>query len=324
MNNILRRVLANTLRKSGNTLGLEAMSPYRIAKSFYLLRLSLLHRLKAVLLAGVGVLSAGFGLEGFLLPNGFIDGGVTGISLLVAEITQLPLPVLIVVINIPFIVLGYRQIGRSFAVRSILAIAALAVVIALIKFPVITSDKLLIATFGGFFLGMGIGLAIRGGAVLDGTEVLAIFLSRKTGLKVGDVILLFNILIFAVAAWLLSIEVALYAILTYLAASKTVDFVVEGVEEYIGVTIVASHHEEIREMIVQKMQRGVTVYSGLRGHGKRGELQHTEIIFTVVTRLEIARLQNEIQKIDPNAFVATHVVRDTRGGIIKKRPMAEH
>ncbi|MCC6460617.1 MAG: YitT family protein [Saprospiraceae bacterium] len=324
MNNILRRVLTNALRKSGSPMGLEAMSPYRIAKSFYLLRLGFLHRLRAAILVALGVLSAGFGLEGFLLPNSFIDGGVTGISLLVAEISKLPLPILIVAINVPFIVLGYRQIGRSFAFRSILAIACLAVVIALVPFPVITSDKLLIATFGGFFLGMGIGLAIRGGAVLDGTEVLAIFLSRKTGLKVGDVILLFNILIFAVAAWLLSIEVALYAILTYLAASKTVDFVVEGVEEYIGVTIVASHHEEIREMIVQKMQRGVTVYSGLRGHGKRGELHHTEIIFTVVTRLEITRLQNEIQKIDPNAFVATHVVRDTRGGIIKKRPMSEH
>jgi uncharacterized membrane-anchored protein YitT (DUF2179 family) len=167
-------------------------------------------------------------------------------------------------------------------------------------------------------------MAIRGGAVLDGTEVLAIYLSRKTGLTVGDVILMFNIIIFAVAAYLLSVEIALYAILTYLAASRTVDFVVEGVEEYLGVTIISTHHAEIRVMIVEKMQRGVTVYAGLSGHGKRGNSQHTEILYIVVTRLEITRLKNEVQKIDPNAFLSTVIVRDIRGGIVKKRPMSGH
>ena len=324
MHRFVKRILSDALRRSGDFMGLETASRYRVAKAFYVVRLTFLLRLRAVVLARLGVMSAGFGLRGFLLPNDFIDGGVTGISLLVAAVSDGPLPLLIVLINIPLIVLGYRQFSFSFAARSILAIAGLALVIAIIPFPVITSDKLLVAVFGGFFLGAGIGLAMRGGAVLDGTAVLEICLSRKTGLTVGDVILLFNILIFSVAAYLLGIEVALYAILTYLSASKTVDFVVEGVEEYLGVTIVSSHHEEIRLMIVEKIRRGVTVYSGLRGHGKRGELFHTEILFTVVTRLEIARLQNEIQKIDPNAFVATHSIRDTRGGIIKKRPMAEH
>lgn len=324
MHRFLRRVVQDTLRRSGTYAGFENLSRYRIAKAFYLLRLSFLHRLRALLFLAAGALSAGFGLEGFLLPNGFIDGGVTGISLLIAKLSGAPLGVLIVVLNIPFILLGYNQFSRSFALRSVLAIAGLAVVISLVHYPVVTNDKLLVATFGGFFLGMGIGLAVRGGGVLDGTEVLAIFLSRKTGLTIGDVMLVFNILIFSAAAYLLSIEVALYAILTYLAASKTVDFVVEGVEEYIGVTIVSSHHEEIRMMIVDRLRHGVTVYSGMRGHGKRGELYHTEIIFTVITRLEIARLQNEVQKIDPNAFVAMHSVKDTRGGIIKRRPMAEH
>ncbi len=324
MHRFLRRVLLDTLRRSGNLVGLENISRYRVAKAFFLLRLTFLFRLRDLLLVSTGILSAGFGLEGFLLPNGFIDGGVTGISLLTAKVSAYPLPWLIVLINIPFLYLAYRQIGNSFTLRSALAITGLALAIALVPFPVITSDKLLVATFGGFFLGAGIGLAIRGGAVLDGTEVLAIFLSRRTGLTVGDVILVFNILIFSVAANLLGIEVALYAILTYLAASKTVDFVVEGVEEYIGVTIVSSHHEEIRQMIVGKIRAGVTIYRGLRGHGKRGDLFHTEILFTVVTRLEIARLQNEVRKIDPNAFVATHVVQGIRGGIVKKRPMAGH
>lgn len=320
----LKKVVQYALRRSGRLVSLEGVSRYRMAKAFYLLRLTLLLRVRDGLLMGLGIACAGFGLESFLLPNAFIDGGVTGISLLVAEISGQPLSVLIVLINIPFLLIGYRQIGPSFALRSALAIAGLALALELIPFPVITSDKLLVAAFGGFFLGAGIGMAIRGGAVLDGTEVLAIYLSRTTGLTVGDVILMFNILIFSVAAYLLSIEIALYAILTYLAASRTVDFVVEGVEEYIGVTIVSSHHEEIREMIVNRMQRGVTVYGGLRGHGKRGERQHTEILYIVITRLEIARLKNEIQKIDPNAFLATVVVRDIRGGIVKKRPMAEH
>lgn len=324
MHRFLQRILFDTLRRGGSRVGVDALSPYRLAKAFYLLRLTLVHRLRALILMALGALSAGFGLESFLLPSGFIDGGVTGISLLVAKLTGAPLGVLIAAINVPFILLGYSQISRSFALRSVLAIGGLALIISVVPYPVITHDKLLVAAFGGFFLGLGIGLAIRGGAVLDGTEVLAIFVGRKTGLTIGDVVLLFNILIFSAAAYLLSIEVALYAILTYLAASKTVDFVIEGVEEYIGVTIVSSHHEDIRLMIVEKLGRGVTVYSGLRGHGKRGELQHTEIIFTVITRLEIARLQNEVQKIDPNAFVAMHSVKDTRGGIIKKRPMAEH
>ncbi len=312
------------LRRSGKLVNLESVSRYRVAKAFYLLRLSLWLRFRDMLLIGIGITCAGFGLEGFLLPNDFIDGGVTGISLLVAKITGQPLPLLILLINIPFIAIGYWQIGPSFAIRSVIAITGLALALAIIPYPVITSDKLLVAAFGGFFLGAGIGMAIRGGAVLDGTEVLAIYLSRTTGLTVGDVILMFNILIFSVAAYLLSIEIALYAILTYLAASRTVDFVVEGVEEYVGVTIVSSHHEEIRQLIVNEMRRGVTVYGGLRGHGKSGERMHTEILYIVITRLEIARLKNEIQKIDPNAFLSTVIVRDIRGGIVKKRPMAEH
>lgn len=320
----LRRFVQKLLNQSSSLVGLEQVSRYRLAKAFFQLRLTVLLHIRDGLLMGIGIACAGFGLEGFLLPNAFIDGGVTGISLLVAKISGQPLSLLIVLINIPFILIGLRQIGPSFAIRSIIAIAGLALALETIPFPAITSDKLLVATFGGFFLGAGIGMAIRGGAVLDGTEVLAIYLSRRTGLTVGDVILMFNIVIFSVAAYLMSIEIALYAILTYLAASRTVDFVVEGVEEYIGVTIVSSHHEEIRLMIVNKMRRGVTVFGGLRGHGKRGELQHTEILYIVITRLEIARLKNEIQLIDPNAFVSTFIVRDIRGGKVKKRPMAGH
>jgi uncharacterized membrane-anchored protein YitT (DUF2179 family) len=323
----MRRLIEQFLLKSiRERLGgsLELVSRYRVAKAVYLLRLTLLHRLRDALLVGLGVLIAGLGLKSFLLPNGFIDGGVTGISLLVTEVTGTPLSVLIVLINVPFVLLAYRHIGRSFALKSILAIAALALAIVAVPYPLITTDKLLIATFGGFFLGAGIGLAIRGGAVIDGTEVLAIFLSRRSALSVGDIILIFNLLIFSVAAYLLGFETAMYAMLTYLSASKTVDFIIEGVEEFVGVTIISSHHEEVRCFIVEKLRTGVTVYAGLRGHGKRGELQQTEIVFTVVTRLEIARLQHEVEKIDPNAFIVMGNVRGIKGGNIRQRAVDKH
>ena len=147
--------------------------------------------------------------------------------------------------------LGYNVIGKQFAVKTAFAICGLSIALATFTFPNITDDNLLVAVFGGFFLGAGIGFAIRGGAVIDGTQVLAIFLSRKFGTTIGDVIIIINILIFGTAAYFLGIEVALYSMITYLAASKTLDFIVEGIEEYIGVTIVSSHNEEIREMIIR-------------------------------------------------------------------------
>jgi len=265
----------------------------------------------------IGVLSAGFGLKGFLLPNMFIDGGVMGISLTIAELTEIPLSVLIVVINLPFLIMGFSTISREFALKSIFAIVLLAISVHFIPFPIITNDKLLIAIFGGFFLGLGIGLAIRGGSVIDGTEVLAIFVSKKTSLTIGDVILIFNVLIFLVAAKVFTIEIALYAMLTYLAASKTVDFVVSGIEEYIGVTIISDYSEEIRIAIIENLGRGCTIYSGKRGQ----TMEQTEIVYTLITRLELAKLHTEIDKIDKDAFVVMHSIKDAKGGMIKKRPL---
>ena len=265
----------------------------------------------------MGVLSAGFGLKGFLLPNMFIDGGAMGISLTIAELTEIPLSVLIVVINLPFLIMGFSTISREFALKSIFAIVLLAISVHFIPFPIITNDKLLIAIFGGFFLGLGIGLAIRGGSVIDGTEVLAIFVSKKTSLTIGDVILIFNVLIFLVAAKVFTIEIALYAMLTYLAASKTVDFVVSGIEEYIGVTIISDYSEEIRIAIIENLGRGCTIYSGKRGQ----TMEQTEIVYTLITRLELAKLHTEIDKIDKDAFVVMHSIKDAKGGMIKKRPL---
>lgn len=323
MSNLTQRILRKFLQAE---LGCspEEVSRYRVAKAFRLVSVTLRHGLFDTLLIAVGVVVAGLGLRSFLLPNSFIDGGVTGISLLVSETTGLPLSVLIVLLNLPFVLLAYRQMSPSFALKSILAVTALALAIVFIPYPLITTDKLLIATFGGFFLGTGIGLSIRGGAVLDGTEVLAIFLSRKSSLSVGDIILIFNLIVFSAAAYLLGFETAMYAVLTYLSASKTVDFIIEGVEEYVGVTIISSHHAEIRQFIVQELRVGVTAYAGKRGHGKRGEMRQTEIIFTVITRLEIASLQHGVEKIDPNAFLVMGNVRGIKGGVTRQRVIDKH
>jgi uncharacterized membrane-anchored protein YitT (DUF2179 family) len=317
------------LRKNLRTiLGIhtgEHLSRYRRAKETLRQKQSNRRFIRSILFVFVGVLSAGFGLKGFLMPNDFIDGGVTGMSLLINAKFKIPLAAMIIVLNIPFILLGWQQISKFFSIKSIAAISMLALMVVIVPYPVVTDDKLLVAVFGGFFLGLGIGMAIRGGAVIDGTEILAIYMSRKRSLSVGDFILIFNLFIFSVAAYVLSVEVALYAILTYLSASKTVDFLLEGVEEFTGVTIISTRNVEIGNFIRDKMGRGLTVYSGKKGFGKRGESSlDTDILFTVVTRLEISRLTNAIERIDPNAFVVMHSIRDTRGGMVKKRPLKEH
>jgi len=312
-------IIVNEIKRSLGKKNADNLSKYEMAKGAWRLRKTIRREIKEAFLMMLGILSAGFGLKGFLIPNGLIDGGVMGISLLIKKETGLSLSLLIILINLPFILMGWQQISKIFSIKSIVAIALLALVIAIFPYPQVTNDKLLVAVFGGFFIGAGIGLCIRGGGVIDGTEVLAIFLSRNRSLTVGDFILIFNIIIFSIAAYLLTVEVALYSILTYLAASKTVDFILEGIEEFTGVTIISTHSGEIAAFIKQKMGRGLTIYTGKRGFGKRGEnLVATDIIFSVVTRLEISRLTKEIEKIDPNAFVVMQSIRDTRGGMVKK------
>jgi uncharacterized membrane-anchored protein YitT (DUF2179 family) len=324
MNPFLTQVVIQTIynnKKKPTQKNKKPLSDFKIAKGFRELKLLVKRILKDVVLISLGILAAAFGLESFLLPSKFIDGGATGISLLVTELTNIPLYLLIIGINVPFIFLGYKIIGKQFAIKTAIAITGLAICIATVHFPEVTHDKLLVAIFGGFFLGSGIGLSVRGGAVIDGTEVLAIFLSRKFGITMGDVIIIINVFIFSAAAYFLSIEAALYSMITYLAASKTLDFLVLGIEEYNGVTIISSHSEEIREMIINTMGRGVTVYCGKRGYGKQGEGKEIDIVYTVVTRLELNKLTTEIEKIDSNAFVVMNTIKDTKGGMIKKRPL---
>ena len=299
----------------------KSTSGYSLAKKKREKMITLQGHVRDSLLICAGIVSAAFGFKGFLLTNKFIDGGATGMSLLTAGLTKIPLQYLIVMINIPFIFLAYSVIGKQFAIKTCLAITGLAICLATVTFPNVTDDNLLVAIFGGFFLGAGIGLAIRGGAVIDGTEVLAIFLSRKLGTTIGDIIIIINVIIFSTAAYLLSVEIALYSMITYLSASKTLDFIVEGIDEYVGVTIVATQSEKVREMIIQDMGRGVTIYKGNKGFGKRGEMQVIDIIYTVITRLEVNKLNTEIKKIEPDAFVIMNQVKDVKGGMIKKRSL---
>jgi uncharacterized membrane-anchored protein YitT (DUF2179 family) len=285
-------------------------------------RVELKHHLRDTLYVLAGILAASIGLKSFLLPNSFLDGGVMGISLIISKITEMRLSYLIVLVNIPFLILAFPSIGKQFAIKSIISIVLLAVAVYITPFSIVTEDRLLIAVFGGFFVGLGIGLAMRGGCVLDGTEILAVFISRKTSLSIGDIILIFNVIIFAVAAYVFSLEIALYAILTYLAASKTVDYIISGIEEYIGVTIISEKSDDIRTSIIENLGRGCTIYQGKKGFAKRGEtLKSVDIVYTLLTRWELAKLETEVEKIDENAFIVMHSIKDAKGGMIKKRPL---
>lgn len=268
----------------------------------------------------IGVLCAAFGLEGFLMPNHFIDGGVTGISLLLVEAFDLRLSLLLLIVNLPFLLLARYVIGMNFAIRTAVAIVLLAITVFFFEFPVLTEDKLLISIFGGFFLGAGIGLSMRGGSVLDGTEILAIYLSRKVGAKVSDWVILINIVIFGAAASMLSIEQALYSLLTYLVASKALDFIIDGVEEYTGVTIISPHNAAIRQQLIEEVKCGVTIYKGQGGFGATGGQEQThDVLYVVITRLEIRKLTLAVDSIDPRAFMVFSSISDVHGGMVKKR-----
>ncbi len=274
--------------------------------------------LKNGALIGAGILSAALGLHGFLLPSNLIDGGVTGISMLLARISGWPLAILIPLVNLPFLVVGYRHLGTSFALRSALGIGGLAIALAFVHFPVVTNDRVLDAVFGGFFLGAGIGLAVRGAAVLDGTEIAALLISRHSALmKVGDVILCFNVVLFVVAMAVLGVESALYSILTYMAAARTLDFIIHGIEEYTAMTIMSDESEFIRRRITGELGRGVTVYRA-RG-GMSGD--EREILYCVITRLEISAVRTIIREVDERAFVIMHPLADVQGGTVRKRAL---
>src|SRR6187401_1815970 len=283
MNPFFQKIIIDSVLRNKKQLSEKPdYSPYEFAKAYREFKISVTSFLRDIIFILLGIFSAAFGLKGFLIPNNFIDGGATGIALLIRQLTGARLGVMLILVNIPFLLLGLGVIGKNFAIKATLAITGLALAAAFINLDPVTDDKLLVAVFGGFFLGAGIGLSIRGGSVIDGTEIVALFLSKKLGTTVGDIITVINIIIFTAAVWLISVNIALYAIITYLAASKTVDFVLEGIEEYTGVTIISSHQEEIKDMVINVIGRGVTIYSAKGGYGKEGHTEEKNIIYTVI------------------------------------------
>jgi uncharacterized membrane-anchored protein YitT (DUF2179 family)/predicted metal-dependent HD superfamily phosphohydrolase len=284
-------------------------------------RMDPLEILQDILLMLVGVVFAGYALKGFLVPNHFFDGGVTGISLLVHELYHFNLALVIVVLNLPFIVISYFSVGSRFAFRTLLSVILLGICLTLLPEFNITEDKLLISIFGGVFLGIGIGLIMRAGAALDGIEVLALYTLKRTSFSISEIILGLNVLIFSVAAFRFGIETALYSVLTYFSATRCIDYVVEGLQAYTGVTIISGKSEIIKYQLVNKLGRGITVYKGERGFlpGKFEISAECDIIFTVITRLELRKLKNLVTQVDPNAFVFANTIKEASGGIIKRR-----
>jgi uncharacterized membrane-anchored protein YitT (DUF2179 family) len=266
----------------------------------------------------IGIFLASIGLKMFLLPNGFLDGGATGIAILLSELFNFDISYILLIVSVPFLVLAWYSLSRRIFIKSVLSILTLAIIIHFENFTAITEDKLLIAIFGGLFLGAGIGLTIKNGAVLDGSEILGIFINDRLGISIGKVILLFNAILFAVTAILLSIEIAMYSILTFIVTAKVIDLMIEGFEDYVGLTIISDQNKTINKALIKIIGTGTTLYKGSGGYGKTGEKPKQDIIHTVINRIDIRRTYNLIDTIDKNAFIIEFDVNNIKGGVYTK------
>jgi len=262
----------------------------------------------------IGILLASVGLKMFLLPNGFLDGGATGIAILLSELFNFNISYVLLIVSIPFLILAWFSLSKRIFTKSVISIISLAVIIHFENFSAITEDKLLIAIFGGLFLGAGIGLTIRNGAVLDGSEILGIFINHRLGISIGKVILLFNAILFGATAILLSLEIAMYSILTFIVTAKVIDLMIEGFEDYVGLMIVSEKIVEINKELISVVGTGTTLYQGSGGYGKRGAQTKKDIIHTVINRIDIRRTYNLIDSLDRNAFIIEFDVNNIKGG----------
>jgi uncharacterized membrane-anchored protein YitT (DUF2179 family) len=279
---------------------------------------SVLNRTTELIKVAFGVLLASIGLKAFLLPNGFLDGGATGIAILLNELTSFDISLLLILISIPFFILGWFTVSRWIFIKSLLSIISLSLLIHFENFQPVTEDKLLISIFGGLFLGAGIGVSIRSGAVLDGSEILGLFINERFGISIGKVILLFNVILFSVTAFFLSLEVAMYSVLTFLVTAKIIDLIIQGFEDYLGLTIISKKSIIIQDKLINEVGTGITVYKGERGYGKTGHQEEVEIIQTIINRIDIQRTMNIINSVDEQAFIIEFDVNQVRGGIKRK------
>lgn len=267
-----------------------------------------------------GVFCAAIALEAFMLPNKFLDGGVTGIAIIVNLNFGVDLNLLLVLINIPFLWIGWKKIGKTFAVQSSFSILLLTVVLHFMEIDPITDDKVLIAVFGGVLMGTGIGLIIRGGGLIDGFEVITEYVQKNSAFSGSEITIFLNSIIMLVAAIFFGTDAALYSILTYFTAIKMTDYVVEGFEEYTALTIISREDDKVKELIVKEFGKAISVYKGERGYlPETFHIKHPcDIIMTVVTRLEVHRMKEAIQQIDPKAFFYVQTIKEVKGGVIKR------
>ena len=273
----------------------------------------------------IGTSLAVVAMKGFMIPNRFLDGGITGISILLHEIFHINISFLVIILNVLFVYLGYKRIGKTFAVQTCIAVLLLSVGLLFIDINPITHDKLLIAIFGGILMGTGVGLVIRGGGVIDGAEVIAVFTGRKTGFSNSEIIMLINTIIFAVAALQFGLETAMYSIITYFTASRATNYVVDGIEEFTAMNIICSQPEEIKNLLVNDLGKGITVYKGEKGYlpGSFEIKTNADIIVTIITRLEIKQIQDAVLGIDPKAFIYVQSIKEAAGGILKHKAHAK-
>ena len=281
--------------------------------------------LKNFLYLLIGASLAVFAMKGFMIPNRFMDGGITGISILLHEIFHINISFLVIVLNALFVYLGYKRIGKTFAVQTCIAVILLSIGLLFVDINPITNDKLLIAIFGGILMGTGVGLVIRGGGVIDGAEVIAVFTGRKTGFSNSEIIMLINSIIFAVAALQFGLETAMYSIITYFTASRATNYVVDGIEEFTAMNIICSQPEEIKNLLVNDLGKGITVYKGEKGYlpGSFEVKTNADIIVTIITRLEIKQIQDAVLSIDPKAFIYVQSIKEAAGGILKHKAHAK-
>jgi uncharacterized membrane-anchored protein YitT (DUF2179 family) len=264
----------------------------------------------------LGSLLVAIGLEVFLIPNQVIDGGVVGISIIAAYLTRLNVGIFLFVLNLPFLWVGYRQIGRRFALTTLLAVSLMAIFVTLLNgIAPLTDDLLLAAIFGGVTLGLGVGLVIRNGGSLDGTEIVAIMLTRTWPFSVGEIVMFFNLFILGSAGFVFGWERAMYSLIAYAVAFRAIDLAIQGLEESKSVTIVTEQPEAVREALIHDLGRGVTELAGKGGFSgvERG------VLWCVITRLELAKLRSLVLEIDPDAFVAIENVHEVLGGRFRKK-----
>lgn len=267
--------------------------------------------LKRIIFITIGAILMGIALEEFLVPYDIIDGGIAGISIMLSYITTIPLSVLLFIINMPFLIIGYRQLGKGFAFSTLYGISVMSVTTAFLHhtapFP---DDKLLAVLFGGMVLGMGVGLVIRYGGSLDGVEVMSILISKKLRVSVGNIIMIFNVVIFIIAGFVFEWSSAMYSMITYYIAIKVIDIVVEGLNDSKSVTIISKHFEAISKEIVARLGRTTTLLQAKGGYS--GEA--TQVIYCVVSRIELSKLKGIVTTLDPDAFIAVEQVADVSGG----------